>query len=158
MSEGGITCTNCNKIVNYPQEKLGNEDSDRIVLTSRPSSFWIDTPDGSGKALCYPCSWNQDVSKRYPKLIYKKKFLSSTAIAVSRYPEIKRIEQVSEKSSIGPIGWYLILFVVFAIVGGLLTMNESSDTSNPNSGYNSEWNADNSIDGPTGTFDDQSKP
>jgi hypothetical protein len=59
--------------------------------------------------------------------------------------------------SIGILGWYLILFVVGGLIGGLITMNEFSDSPNPSSGYDAEWEADNSIEGPAGTFDDQSK-
>jgi hypothetical protein len=60
--------------------------------------------------------------------------------------------------TLGALGWYLILFVISGTIGGLLTMNEPEDIPNPNVGYDAEWNADNSIDGPAGTFDDQSKP
>jgi hypothetical protein len=64
----------------------------------------------------------------------------------------------SKQRSIGALGWYFVLFVISGIIGGLLTMNEPQDTPNPNAGYDAEWNADNSIDGPAGTFDGQSKP
>ena len=63
-----------------------------------------------------------------------------------------------KKREMGAFGWYLVLFVVFGLIGGLLTMNDSPDISNPNSGYDAEWEAENSIDGPAGAFDDQSKP
>jgi hypothetical protein len=69
-----------------------------------------------------------------------------------------RSKPIRKYRSIGALGWYLVLFVFSGIIGGLLVMNESQDTLNPNTGYDAEWNVDNSIDGPTGTFDDQSKP
>lgn len=68
------------------------------------------------------------------------------------------INQPISKRKVGPVGWYLFFFVLSAIIGGLLTLNEAPDSPNPNSGYLDEWNADNSIDGPNGTFDGQSKP
>jgi hypothetical protein len=66
--------------------------------------------------------------------------------------------ETSIKRTMGPVGWYFLIFLFSAIVGGLLTLNEAPDSPNPNSGYQDEWNADNSIDGPNGTFDGQSKP
>jgi hypothetical protein len=67
-------------------------------------------------------------------------------------------KQFRRQSSFGPLGWFLVVFIISAILGGLITMNRPQEAVNPNSGYEAEWNADNSIDEPSGSFDNQSKP
>jgi len=148
MEVSGIQCCNCGKIVNSPAGEQGQ------YLSNRPSSYWVDTSDGRPLACCFPCSWNGKVAAQYPKLQYKKKKFSKTAVAKSAHSGVTRGEkiQVSDKTWIlKMLGW--LGFGLLVLIGAL---NSHSDTA-PSDGFLAELNAENSInDG--GTFDNQSKP
>jgi len=52
--------------------------------------------------------------------------------------------------------WIAILAGIFWFVVALMGIATPSESQS--NGYDAEWNADNSIEGPAGTFDNQSKP
>jgi len=136
MDEYGTYCCNCSKPVNLPDARAVSPEDHRNYLVSRPQSFWVNTPSGETKALCYPCSWNPVITAMYSKQNNNSK---------------------TPKKSLSVIQWLLIIFLVSSVLGGMLTMSNSTEISDPSSGYEREWNADNSIEGPVGNFDDQSK-
>ena len=135
--------------MNSPEGEVG------VNKPNRPGSFWVDTNDGSRIALCFPCSWNRELALRYPRLQYKKQRFSKSLVAVSAHANIRRDEiQTSKNSYGGIIGFLCALALVFLIVMASFSSDESAP---PADGYVDEWNAENSVDGPAGTFDDQSK-
>lgn len=145
-----VNCLNCGKSVNAPDGEI------RLNKSNRPGSFWVDTKDGSRKVLCFPCSWDREVLKKYPRLQYEKKRFSKTAVALSAHPGINRQEKQEVKRNGSTLLIFLSGFALLVLVV-IASMNSGGEVS-PNDGYVSEWEADNSIDGPAGTFDDQSKP
>ena len=145
-----VQCVHCGKSVNAPDGEL------RVNKPSRPGSFWVDTNDGRRIVLCFPCSWNSETAKKYPRLQYKKQRFSKSAVAVSRHRDIQRKEtQAAQKTSGGLVAFLSILALTILVVISSVNSDENPPV---NDGYVDEWNADNSIDGPAGTFDDQSKP
>lgn len=73
----------------------------------------------------------------------------------SKAPGANKKEDTS-KSRMGL--WIALIFFVSALIGGLTSTSEDAPTSPNNDGALDEWIADNSIEGPTGTFDQQPKP
>jgi hypothetical protein len=137
MDSYGIECCNCGSTVNFPDTKAASPEEHRKYISKRPHSFWVGTPSGETRALCYPCSWNPLVKEKYPK----------------RTEDTK-----NQKKTFGLIKWVVFIYIISAVLGGALSMNDSSDVSEPSSGYEQEWNADNSLEGSGGNFDSQSKP
>jgi hypothetical protein len=145
-----VECVHCGKSVNAPDGEV------RVNKSNRPGSFWIDTKDGTRKVLCFPCSWDREVLKKYPRLKYEKKRFSKTVVALSAHPAVIRQEKQEVKNSGSGLLVFLSVFAVTVLI--VIASMNSQDTYSPNDGYDAEWEADNSIDGPPGTFDDQSKP
>ena len=101
---------------------------------------------------CSDCLTEPNILERYrtERTIYEKNFPKKRG-----YGELSNWQK-------GPLGW-APLGIVIAFFLLLLVYGISIDEPEPNnpvpvtSGEQKEWNADNSIEGPVGNFDDQSK-
>ena len=102
---------------------------------------------------CSDCLREPNILERYrtERTIYEKNFPKKRG-----YGELSNWQ----KGPLGraPLAIIVVLFLWFLAYG---ISNYEPHNNNPapeTSGEQQEWDADNSIDGPVGTFDDQSKP
>ena len=77
------------------------------------------------------------------------------------FPLGKEVRDQSEPPQLRPndgLGKKILLaFLLSALLGGLLSLGDEGTNNPPRDGLSQEWIADNSIEGPTGTFDNQPK-
>lgn len=106
----------------------------------------------SNRYSCQNCASEFNLNNHYncPKCGVRGVLTSSGAgSAVDK--ETKRTESYANAVIIG-----FAILVIFWIGVALVGIAQPEGSSG--SGQTSEWTQDNSVDGPTGTFDDQSKP
>ena len=96
---------------------------------------------------------------REPK--YFQQYKSERVLNEQYYPKTRSSNELAQWQK-GPLGWVPLAIVVilflWMLVYGISNYEPELDNPPPvTSGEQREWDADNSIDGPAGTFDDQSK-
>jgi hypothetical protein len=96
---------------------------------------------------------------REPK--YFQQYQSERALNAQNYPKTRSSNELAQWQK-GPLGWaplaIVVILFLWMLVYGISNYEPELDNPQPiTSGEQQEWNADNSIDGPAGTFDDQSK-